>query len=91
MTTSQRISSLFDLCHASRNPVLAFSKATSKVGRLARSSAAHGHLHYLESALNEHKHAALMSRLGNGQEATKHQADAARDLESFARAAARLA
>lgn len=88
-TREQRIrvnvESLFRHCESSKNPVLAYSRACSKVGYLARDGV-RSELHYLESALNERKHGLAMERLGHPEKAKEHNGNCGRDLRSFQRA-----
>jgi hypothetical protein len=79
------VESLFRHCDRADNPVLAHSRACSKVGYLARDGV-RSELHYLESALNERKHALIMERCGKPEKAKEHNRDCGRDLRSFQRA-----
>lgn len=89
---------LFEACHRSRNPVLAFSRACSKVGWLARHGsvgelAARGERHLLltlEGALNEQKHALLAARLGNVTGVAIHLGVCNGELRAFERALGRI-
>ena len=89
---------LFEACHRSRNPVLAFSRACSKVGWLARYGsvgelAARGEQHallILEGALNEQKHALIAARLGNVDAAAIHLRVCNGELRAFERALGRI-
>jgi hypothetical protein len=88
---------LFEACHRSRNPVLAFSRACSKVGWLARHGtvgqlAARGEQHallILEGALNETKHALIAARLGKA-DAAIHLRTCNGELRAFERALRRI-
>lgn len=79
------VESLFRRCDQADNPALAYSRACSKVGYLARDGV-RSELHYLESALNERKHALVMERCGQPEKAKEHHRDCGRDLRSFQRA-----
>lgn len=89
---------LFEACHRSRNPVLAFSRACSKVGWLARYGtvgelAARGERHallILEGALNEQKHALIAKRLGNVEAAAIHLRVCNGEIRAFERALKRI-
>ncbi len=82
------VASLFRHCSQSKNPVLAFSRACSKVGYLARDGV-RGQLFYLTSALNEQKHALLSERLGAPDQARVHVDQRNADLHSLALAVRR--
>jgi hypothetical protein len=82
------VNSLFRHCEEAQNPVLAFSRACSKIGYLARDGV-RGDLFHLESALNEHKHALLAHRYKQPEEARKHITQRDRDLRSFGAAVRR--
>jgi hypothetical protein len=82
------VNSLFRHCEKADNPVLAFSRACSKVGYLARDGVRRD-LFHLESALNEHKHALLAHRYKQPDEARKHITQRDRDLRSFGAAVRR--
>jgi hypothetical protein len=77
--------SLFRRCETSENPVLAYSRACSKVGYLARDGE-RTELHYLESALNERKLALVMERFGQPEKAREHNQNCGRDFRAFQRA-----
>lgn len=79
-----RVESLFRHCESSKNPVLAYSRACSKVGYLARDGV-RSELHHLVSALNERKHALVMGRYGHPEKAQEHNRECARELLSFQR------
>lgn len=99
-TTSPRLSvrRLFETCHRSRNPVLAFSRACGKVGWLARHGsvgelAARGDRHVLmmlEGALNEAKHSLIAARLGRVDDAAIHLRVCNGELRAFERALGRI-
>jgi hypothetical protein len=80
--------SLFRRCTESRNPVLAFSRACSKVGYLARDGV-RDNLFHLVSALNEHKLALLMRRNGSVTDGRQHAAARDEALRAFGRAVRR--
>lgn len=98
--TSHRASvrRLFEACHRARNPVLAFSRACSKVGWLARNGsvgelAERGNRHVwltLEGALNEARHALLAARLGDPDDAAIHLRVCNGELRAFERALERI-
>ena len=79
------VESLFRRCESSKNPILAYSRACSKVGYLARDGV-RSELRYLESALNERKHALVMERCGHPEKAKEHHRTCGQDLRSFQRA-----
>jgi hypothetical protein len=79
------VESLFRHCDKAQNPVLAYSRACSKVGYLAR-DAVRSELHYLVSALNERKHAWSMQRCGQPEQAKQHARACGEDLRSFLKA-----
>lgn len=82
------VASLFRHCAASENPPLAFSRASSKIGYLARDGV-RTELHYLEAALNEHKHVLLQRRIGNTVQASEHAKERDQHLRSFGTAVQR--
>lgn len=79
------VESLFRHCDKAKNPVLTYSRACSKVGYLARDGV-RSELHYLESALNERKHAWSMQRFGQPDRAKEHARACGEDLRSFLKA-----
>jgi hypothetical protein len=80
--------SLFRHCSESKNPVLAFSRACSKVGYLANDDV-RDDLFFLTSALNEQKHALLQRRFGNLEESKKHAQTRDQEIRAFERAVRR--
>ena len=76
------VQSLFRHCAESQNPVLAFSKACSKIGYLARDGV-RSELHYLEAALNEQKHAIISRRHGDPSTCRQHTTECAQSLVAF--------
>lgn len=87
MTIKERVERLFWTCNLTKNPVLTFSRACSKVGYLARTKDRHV-LHSLESALNEQKHGILADRFGQRERASRHYAVRDLELAAFHRAVA---
>jgi hypothetical protein len=82
------VASLFRHCSDNENPPLAFSRACSKIGYLARDGV-RSDFHHLESALNEQKHALLMQRIGNTVKASEHAQERDQHLRSFGTAVRR--
>ena len=80
--------SLFRHCSESKNPVLAFSRASSKVAYLAKDGV-RDDLFYLTAALNEQKHALLQRRFGNLEESRSHTQARDREIRAFERAVRR--
>lgn len=90
MTVQARVARLIAFCAASRNPACAFSKASSRVGALARRYENASRFYYLASALNELKHAECNERWGRNEEARGHRTTAGVDVWLFVQAASRL-
>lgn len=86
----ESMTKLFRFCESSKSPVLSFSRACSKVGFLARSSADRGDLFYVMSALNEEKHAIVAGWCGHAQLAERHRAERDQYLAAFDRAMDRV-
>jgi hypothetical protein len=84
----QAVSSLFQHCSQSKNPVLSFSRACSKVGFLANDGV-RGDLFHLTAAINEQKHLLLQQRYGNTEAAIEHAIHRDQELRAFARAVRR--